>query len=205
MLNVYVPDHGSFRRVAAGNGFGPQVVDRDGAPPDLIFGWTEGVCTVAYYRYHYDKGHYSVNGCAQEYRNGKPKPGEFCAIKACGSAEKLAVFDPPLNQLPPDYLPKADGASCVASPALEPAQAGADSTQPEPRNQVQFVIAARTVGDCQSAAVEGGTWTTSDPVNTAVDREGVATCLHPTPTPAIITFKGTFHKQAFAPSSLSCK
>jgi len=55
MLNVYVPDHGSFRRVASAEGFGPEVLDRDGAPPDLIFGWTEGVCTASYSRYHYEK------------------------------------------------------------------------------------------------------------------------------------------------------
>ncbi len=204
MLNVYIPDRGSFRRVVAANGFGPQVMDRTGAPPDLIFGWTEGVCTVTFYRYHYERGKYDVNGCAQEDRNGRAKLGEFCAIKACDSPEKLAVFDPPLNEMPPDYLPKADGASCVASPALEPTQAVGDSAQPVPRNQVQFVIAARTAGDCQPAAVEGGTWTTSDPANTAVD-QGIATCLHPTPTPVIITFTGTFHQHTFAPSSLSCK
>jgi len=205
MLNVYVPDHGSFRRVAAANGFGPQVMDRDGAPPDLIFGWTEGVCTVTYYRYHYEKGQYNVNGCAQEDGNGKPKTGEFCAIKACDRTEKLAVFDPPLNQMPPDSLPKRDRASCVASPALEPAQGVADSAQPVPRNQMQFVIAARTKGDCQPAAIDGGTWTTSDPANTTIDGQGTATCLHPTPTPAIITFTGTFHEHSFAPPSLTCK
>lgn len=204
MLNVYVPDHGSFRRVAAANGFGPQVMDRVGAPPDLIFGWTEGVCTVTYHRYHYEQGEYNVNGCAQEDRNAKPKPGQSCAIKACESTEKLAKFDPPLNQMPPDYL-KTDGASCVASPAIEPAQGAADSAQPMPGNQVQFVIAARTMGDCQPAAVEGETWTTSDQANTTVDGQGLATCLHPTSAPAIITFAGTFHKHAFAPSSLSCK
>ena len=205
MLNVYVPDHGSFRRVAAAEGFGPQVIDSNDAPPDLIFGWEEGVCAVTYERYHYEKGQYNVNGCAQEDRNGEPKPGEYCAIKACDSAEKLAVFDPPLNQMPPDSLPKSDGASCVPSPALEPAQAVADSAQPVPLNHVQFVIAARTMGDCQPAAVEGAAWTTSDPANTSVDERGTATCLHPTSTPAIITFTGTFHKHAFAPSSLSCK
>ena len=206
MLNVYVSDHGSFRRVATADGFGPQVMDRDGSPPDLIFGWTEGVCSVTYYRYHYEKSHYNVNGCAQEDRKGKPKPSEFCAIKACDSTEKLAVFDPPLNQIPTDQLPKPDGASCVASPALEPAQAMADSAQPVPQNQVQFVIAARTMGDCQPAAVEGPEiWTTSDPANTTIDGRGIATCLHPTSTPAIITFTGTFKKHAFTPSSLSCK
>lgn len=205
MLNVYVPDHGSFRRVAAADGFGPQVMGRDGELPDLIFGWTQGVCTVTYYRYHYEKGQYKVNGCAQEDRNGKARAGEFCAIKPCDDTEKLTVFDPPLNQMPPDELPKPDGPSCVASPALEPAQAVADSTQPVPRNQVQFMIAARTVGDCQPAAIEGGTWTTSDPANTTVDGQGIATCLHPSSIPAIINFTGTFHNHAFAPSSLSCK
>ncbi len=107
--------------------------------------------------------------------------------------------------MPPDSLPKADDNSCVASPALEPVEGVADSAQPVPSNQVRFVIAARTMGDCQLAAVEGGTWTTSDPANTTVDGQGLATCLHPTSTPAIIIFAGTFHKHAFAPSSLSCK
>jgi hypothetical protein len=205
MLNLYVPDHGSFRRVAAAQGFGPEVMDRNGAPPDLVFGWTEGVCTVTYHRYHYEKGQYNVNGCAQEDRDSEPKTGEFCAIKECDSPGKLAVFDPPSNQMPPDYLPKPDGASCVVSPGLEPAQAVADSAQPVPSNQVHFLFAARTTGDCQPAAIEGGTWTTSDPANTTVDARGKATCLHPTSTPAIITYTGTFKNHAFAPSSLSCK
>lgn len=205
MLNVYVPDHGSFRRVVAAAGFGPQVVDRDGAPPDLVFGWTEGVCTTIYHRYHFETDHYTLNGCAQEDRDGSPKAGEFCSIRACGDREKLAVFDPPLNRAPADSLPKPDGASCVVSPALDPAQAVADSGQSEPGNQVEFVMAPRTIGDCQPAVVEGGTWTTSDPANTTVDGRGIATCLHPTSTPAVITFTGSFHKHAFASSTLSCR
>jgi hypothetical protein len=204
MLYLYVPDHRSFRRVAAADGFGPQVMDRSGAPPDLVFGWNEGVCATTYYRYHYEQGQYSVKGCAQEDRDGQPKTGEYCAIKACDSAAKLTVFDPPLNHMPPDSLPKPDGASCVVSPGLDPAQAVADSAQPVPRNQVHFFIAARTTGDCQPASVEDGTWTTSDPANTVVDG-GNATCLHPTSTPAVVTFTGTYKKHAFAPSSLSCK
>ena len=179
-------------------------MDRDGAPPDLIFGWTEGVCAASYSRYHYEKGQYNVNGCAQEDRDGESKPGEYCAIKACDGPERLAVFEPPWNRMPPEYLPKPDGASCVVSPALEPVQAVADSAQPAPRNQAHFLIAARTTGDCQPDAIEGGGWTTSDPANTTVDR-GIATCLHPTSTPAIITFTGVFKKRAFAPAFLSCK
>lgn len=207
-LNVYVREHESFRRLLTAAGFGPEVNERKGAPPDLIFGWTEGVCTAKYYRYHYANGQYERNGCVQENSNDDPKVGEYCALKACDDKEKLAAFDPPGNRMPEDEIPKPDGPSCVVTPVLEPAQAGADSTQPAPHNQVRFLLTPRTSGDCNAGpGVEGGSWKTSDPVNTSVDARGLVTCVHPTPAsaPAIITFLGTFKNHAFAPASLSCK
>ena len=205
MLNVYVQTASGYRPVIKSQGFGPYVLPRRDAPPDLVFGWASGVCTAKYYRYHYASGEYIVNGCAEEDREGKLKPDEYCAIKACGKAEELAVFDPPVNKMSSEDSPKPDGPSCVPAPALDPAQALADSAQPKPHNQVQFVLAPRTTGDCQPGSVEGGIWTTSDQINTRIDPQGLATCIHPTPKPAVITFTGKFKESSFSSSSLTCK
>src|ERR1035441_8986517 len=54
MINVYVPSGKSWRRVAVGEGFGPQVVPGGGGGPGLVYGWGEGVCNTTFhlYRYH---------------------------------------------------------------------------------------------------------------------------------------------------------
>lgn len=206
MLNVYVPSGAGYRRIVEASGFGPYTVPVRDGPPDLIIGWTFGVCDAKYHRYRYLNGQYIINGCAQEDRDHDPEAGEYCSIKACAEPDKYALFDPPLNKIPPDQLSKPDGQSCVPLVSLDPEQGVADSAKPAPGNQVLFLTVGRTSGDCQPAAFEGiSTWATSDPINTTVTSRGLVTCLHPTSAPARITLTGKFHKPFVASASMSCR
>lgn len=94
MLNLYARSGDSYRRIIDTAGFGPAIYPRAGAPPDLVFGWTSGVCYVTYYRYRFANGKYSVNGCDQEYR-AKGDVSESCLIKACEGAQHYPTFQDP--------------------------------------------------------------------------------------------------------------
>lgn len=70
-----------------------------------------GPCNTVFERYHYANGAYTVNGCAEANSEDDPKPGRYCAVKACKvagtsangrSIRKLPVFDPPSNKAVPD-------------------------------------------------------------------------------------------------------
>jgi hypothetical protein len=205
MLNVYARTKSGYRRVIEGAGFGPYVIPREDAPPDLVFGWTSGVCTARYNRYHYANGEYTVNGCAQEDREHQPKSGELCAITSCEGPQKLPLFNPPPNKDTTEDVSQQNEQSCVPDPEIVPVRAMADSEKPAPYNQVQFVLAPRTQGRCQPTPLESGNWTTSDPVNTRIDSQGDATWIHATEKPALIRFTGTFHHHVFAAAYLACK
>jgi len=90
MLNIYLPAHGSYRRIIAEAGFGPKFLSTPGPVPDLVFGWAGGVCHATYSRYHYQTGSYISSACNQEVE-GK---GDSCAIKTC-EGSKLPKFPNP--------------------------------------------------------------------------------------------------------------
>ncbi|HEX7158224.1 MAG TPA: hypothetical protein VF214_04390 [Edaphobacter sp.] len=90
MLNIYVPSHGTYRRVAEAAGFGPRIVPGPERVPDLVFGWASGVCHATFQRYRYQSGKYVRDACDQEYDNGD------CAIKSCiGLGLNLPTFPNP--------------------------------------------------------------------------------------------------------------
>lgn len=92
MLNIYVPSHGSYRRILEAAGSGPEIFRGPGSVPDLVFGWSSGVCYTKYYRYRYERGKYAVNACYQEDR-GENWDGGDCKVKSCD--ENLPTFSLP--------------------------------------------------------------------------------------------------------------
>jgi hypothetical protein len=93
MLNVYVLRDGAYERLFASDGFGPIVLAGGRPVPDLVFGWTEGVCHANYYRYRFQDGRYVIDACNRETQG---KNGD-CAIAECES--KLQTFpEPNANQ-----------------------------------------------------------------------------------------------------------
>jgi len=102
------------------------------------------------------------------------------------------------------------GLFCTVDAAATPSNAMADHTAAPPGNQVQFSVISQTSGACAcSLVVTAASWTTSDPVNTAISNQpptqGLATCLNATPSPATITYTGTFCGHQFTPATLTCK
>ena len=89
MINLYLPDHGAYRKLIAGSGFGPTVLPGSRPVPDLVFGGTMGVCHASYTRYRFERGKYSADACDQETEG---KDGS-CAIVACEN--KLPTFPNP--------------------------------------------------------------------------------------------------------------
>jgi hypothetical protein len=87
---------------------------------------------------------------------------------------------------------------CTTSIQIDPNPASADHSLAPPGNQVTFTATYVREGDrCPLVATVIGdvdaTWTTSDGVNTSilnqktsVGTNGLATCVHATPTPATI-------------------
>jgi hypothetical protein len=89
LLNIYVYREGSFERLLSSVGTPPTFVPGIRSVPDIIFGWTEGVCQARYSRYRYEGGRYVVDACNQE-TAGK---NDECAITECGSG--LSTFPNP--------------------------------------------------------------------------------------------------------------
>lgn len=86
MINIYAVEHGAYRRIAEGAGFGPDVLAGSHPIPDLVFGGAGGVCHSSYSRYRFQNGAYAVDACDQETEG---KDGE-CAMVACEN--KLPTF-----------------------------------------------------------------------------------------------------------------
>jgi hypothetical protein len=202
MLNIYVSSYGSYRRIIEAAGFGPMIIRGPGSVPNLVFGWASGVCHTKYYRYRYERGKYAVDACYQEDR-GANWDGGSCMVKSCEG--NLATFPNPWESPSEPADAGANSGPCRASAALSPTNVTADSSLPPPGDQVQFMLAASATGSCPKAPEVSGSWTTSDPANTAVSKRGLVTCLHATPTPATISYSGTFRAQTYSPATLTCK
>ena len=110
---------------------------------------------------------------------------------------------------PPQAI-HAPSPSCKADPVVLPATATADHTASPPGNQVQFsAVVKNQSGSCAvPAIVVANPWTTSDPVNIIISNEpataGVATCLKPTPRPAIIGYANPAPGGQYKPATLTC-
>ncbi len=99
--------------------------------------------------------------------------------------------------------------TCTIVADVLPASATADHSAAPPGNQVQFVAKSSVTGNCPLTPDRIGTWSTSDPANSTISNqpgtEGLATCLHATPTPASITYSGLLRgRVGFTPATLTC-
>jgi hypothetical protein len=103
------------------------------------------------------------------------------------------------------------GTSCTITAAVIPATATADHSLAVPGNQVQFSASSTVTGNCPLIADQLGSWSTSDPVKTALTTstqtptQTVATCHDATSTPATISYSGTVRGHSFATATLTCK
>src|SRR5215472_3349955 len=95
--------------------------------------------------------------------------------------------------------------SCTITANVTPVNATADHNATPPGNQMQFALNTDVQGTCPAAADVAGTWSTSDPANTSVNQQGLATCLGATTKPATISNSGMVrHVKSFAPAALTC-
>ena len=92
MLNIYVPNRGSYRRILEGMGFGPMILHGARPVPDLAFGLESGACHTKYFRYRYKHGKYVTDACYQEDRPADWNGGS-CQVKRCD--EHLPKFSDP--------------------------------------------------------------------------------------------------------------
>ncbi len=100
------------------------------------------------------------------------------------------------------------GDNCAITAAVIPSSATADHSSPPPGNQVQFTAFSNVTGNCPLIADHVGSWSTSDPADTAISNEpatkGLATCLNAAP-PATVAYSGTVRGRVFASATLLCK
>ena len=114
--------------------------------------------------------------------------------------------------VPPVFLAgcsaMTSGGSCVVNASVTPSSAMADHTAPAPGDQVLFTTVVQQVSGACPQVVTAGSWTTSDPVNTAISNQspsqGMATCLNATSSPATISYTGTAEGHSYTPAMLTC-
>jgi hypothetical protein len=99
----------------------------------------------------------------------------------------------------------ASNKDCLIQTAINPTSATADHAAAPPENHVQFSLQSSVKGNCPMIADRLGVWSTSDPVNTSIDNQGLAVCLHPTSSPATISNSGTIRGHGFPSATLLCK
>src|SRR5450759_796266 len=83
--------------------------------------------------------------------------------------------------------------TCMVTAAVIPPSATADHGLLPPGNQAQFSTTSTVTGNCPLIPDQLGSWSTSDPANTAISNQsptqGQATCLGvPRRPPATITY-----------------
>jgi hypothetical protein len=98
--------------------------------------------------------------------------------------------------------------TCTVNAAVSPTSGTVDHSATAPGNQVQFSIKSTVTGNCPLVADQGGTWSTSDSVNTTISNQaptqGLATCLNATSSPVTITESGTVRGHTITPATLVC-
>jgi len=95
--------------------------------------------------------------------------------------------------------------SCNITAIVTPSSAISDHLAAPPNNQVQFATVSNVSGNCPLIADTLGTWSTTDPGNTSIDSNGLATCLGATTTPAAISNSGTVRGRKFVSATLTCR
>jgi hypothetical protein len=95
--------------------------------------------------------------------------------------------------------------ACQITAVITPPNASADHSAVPPGNQAQFSLQSSVSGNCPYIADKLGTWSTSDPANTTISNQGLATCVNATATPATISNSGTVRGHAYASATLTCQ
>jgi|SRR5215831_2427998 len=95
--------------------------------------------------------------------------------------------------------------TCQVHAAVLPTDARADHMEPPQGNQVQFAVSATSTGKCPLLVGHIGSWSTSDPENTMIGNQGLATCVGATPNPAKITNDGRVLGYGITSADLTCK
>lgn len=65
----------------------------------------------------------------------------------------------------------ANSDQCLITAAIVPPAGTADHAAASPGNEVQFSLTSSVKGNCPLVADRGGTWSTSDPANTAISNQ----------------------------------
>lgn len=98
--------------------------------------------------------------------------------------------------------------ACTVQATVVPSEGRAYHSARPPGNQLQFSIHTATTGSCPLVVGHPGAWSSSDPDNINISNqaptEGLATCVHATPSPATITNSGTVLGRPIASATLTC-
>ena len=112
LINIYRPQNGEYKQLASGKGF-VELLDGPAEIPDILYGWTLGVCHAMYYRLRYTAGTYTEDACNQE--EEPASGGDTCGIEPCEtSGGKLPTFLSPWES---DLVQRSRG-HYVVGPAL---------------------------------------------------------------------------------------
>ena len=95
--------------------------------------------------------------------------------------------------------------TCAVHAAVLPTDVQAAHNEAPPGNQIQFAVSATSTGKCPLLVGHIGSWSTSDPENTTISNQGLATCVGATPTPATITNDGRVLGYGITSADLTCK
>src|SRR5438067_11178018 len=128
-----------------------------------------------------------------------------------GPMRAVSLLAPTVFCVPLANCSPASSDTCQITAAVTPSNAAADHSAPAPGNEVQFSLVSRVEGNCPLIPDRGGSWSTSDPVNTVISSSdqpfapAIATCLNATPSPATITYSGSVRTHTYKPATLTCK
>jgi len=96
-------------------------------------------------------------------------------------------------------------ATCTINTAILPLNATADHNAAAPGNEVQFSLSSAVEGNCPMIPDILGQWSTSDPANTTISNQGLATCLGATAEPVTISNSGMVRAHRYPTAALMCK
>ncbi len=97
------------------------------------------------------------------------------------------------------------GAECTLHTAILPANAIANHAAKAPGNEVKFSLSSSVEGNCPMIPDRKGEWSTSDPENTMIGSQGVATCVNTTQAPVTIANSGMIRGKPYPSATLLCK
>lgn len=97
---------------------------------------------------------------------------------------------------------------CVINTAIKPTNATVNPASAS--DTVQFSLESSVKGNCPLSANANtpdslGIWSTSDPMNTSINAQGVAQCLNATSGTVTISNSSTIRGKGYPPATLECQ